>query len=67
MLPDPLDNRREEGLAPVESLLEPCGQEVEVVLDQLVELVQPRQLGLDWKTARTWGRNQRRMRRIRAP
>ena len=67
MLPDPLGSRREEGLAPVESLLEPSGQEVEVVLDQLVGLVKPVQLGLDWKTARTWGRNQRRTTRLQAP
>ena len=40
---------------------------VEVVLDQLVGLVKPVQLGLDWKTARTWGRNQRRTTRLQAP
>ena len=66
MRQDPVGSPREEGLVPVESLLELFEQEVEVVLDQLAGLVKPG-LGLDWRIARTWGRNQRRRRRLQAP
>ena len=67
MLPGPLGSPQEEGLVQVESLLELFVQEaVEVVVDQLVGLVKLGQ-GLDWTTAKTWGRNQRRRTKLQAP
>ena len=64
MQQDPVGSPREEGLVPLGSPLELFAQEVEVVVDQSVELVLM-VLGLD-RTARTWGRSQRKMRKPQA-